>query len=320
MQKIKLATTELMVSPLCLGTVNYGSDMSVKDSLHQLSHYVQLGGNFIDTARIYGIWAGKGEALSERIIGQWIKETGLRDKIVLATKGAHPDWDQMDTMRVQPHMITEDLDKSLKHLCMDVIDLYFLHRDDPAVPVIDILLELEKAVKQGKIKHYGCSNWTLARILEAERVAKEEGLTGFVCNQLMWSLADVHFDGLTDKTFVLMDDEMYANHTRTGMGAMAYMSIAKGYFMRRAAGENLPQSVRAVYDTAENERIYHTMTINNADPLTASLTYLTNHPFASVAIASFDSDQQLEDAMGCYENKYDAKLMDALAKEKRFIV
>lgn len=320
MEKIKLASTELMVSPLCLGTVNYGSDMSVEDSLHQLSHYVQLGGNFIDTARIYGVWAGKGEALSERIIGQWIKESGLRDKIVLATKGAHPDWDRMDKMRVQPHMIAEDLDQSLKHLCTDVIDLYFLHRDDPAVPVIDILQELEKAVKQGKIRYYGCSNWTLARILEAERVAKEEGLTGFVCNQLMWSLADVHFDGLTDKTFVLMDDEMYANHIRTGMGAMAYMSIAKGYFMRRAAGENLPESVRAVYDTAENERIYNIMIENNADPLTASLTYLTNHPFASVAIASFDSDQQLEDAMGCYETKYDAKLMDALAKEKKFIV
>ena len=157
MKHITLRNTDLQVTPLCLGTVNYGSAMNDDASVRQLSHYVELGGNFIDTARIYGVWANRGDALSEKIIGRWLQETGVRDKIVLATKGAHPDWDTMDIKRVQPAMIEYDLDQSLLNLGTDYIDLYFLHRDDPDVPVVDILYTLEKAVKEGKIRYYGCS-------------------------------------------------------------------------------------------------------------------------------------------------------------------
>lgn len=323
MRRIHFNNTELMVSPLCLGTVNYGSTLSDEESMRQMSDFLELGGNFIDTARIYGAWANRGDALSERIIGRWLKETGNRDKIILATKGAHPHWDSMHIMRVHPEDIEYDLHESLKHLGTDTIDLYFLHRDDPSIPVVEILSCLERARKAGKIRYYGCSNWTLARIQEAQKVAEQEGFQGFTCNQLMWSLADIHFDGLTDKTFVLMDKPTYEYHAETGLNVMAYMSVAKGYFMRRSAGEDLPASVRDVYDNPGNEKIFKHMTEYKNDPLVTplnlSLSYLMFHPFPSVPIASFDDKKQLEDAMWCCAHPIDISILKTFGAMKDFV-
>ena len=323
MKRIQLNQTELEVSPLCLGTVNYGSALADEDALRQMSQFVELGGNFIDTARIYGVWANRGAALSERIIGRWLTETKNRTKIVLATKGAHPEWDNMGVMRVHPDDIKFDLEESLKHLSTDYIDLYFLHRDDPQVPVADILQCLEQARKEGKIRHYGCSNWKLERIREAAQVAAREGYQGFVCNQLMWSLADIRFEGLEDKTFVLMDKPTYEYHEAAGMNAMAYMSIAKGYFMRLAAGEVLPSQVTDVYQTAGNQKIESLMQEYAGDsavtPLNLSLSYLMFHPFPSAPIASFDDEKQLIDAMNCSEHPVDLSILKRFGALKEFV-
>lgn len=323
MKRVHFNRTELEVSPICLGTVNYGSDLADAIAMRQMSQFVDLGGNFIDTARIYGVWAGRGPALSERIVGKWLKETGKRNDVVLATKGCHPEWEDQHTMRVHARDIEHDLEESLKNLGTDTIDLYFLHRDDVTVPVEEILFCLEKARKAGKIRYYGCSNWTLKRICEAQHVADREGLHGFSCNQLMWSLADIHFDGLADKTFVLMDKPTYTYHQQTGLNAMAYMSIAKGYFMRRFAGEDLPASVRNVYDTPENEHIFQQMSEYkddpNVTPLNLSLSYLMFHSFPSIPIASFDNQQQLEDAMRCCEHPVDEQVLRKFSALKEFV-
>ena len=90
-KKIKFLNTELSVAPLCLGTVNYGSAMPEKEAIHQLSRYVELGGNFIDTAHIYGDWEPGMGPLSETAIGKWLKEFPERDRLVISTKGAIPE-------------------------------------------------------------------------------------------------------------------------------------------------------------------------------------------------------------------------------------
>ena len=205
MKKIKFLNTELSVAPLCLGTVNYGSAMPEKEAIHQLSRYVELGGNFIDTAHIYGDWEPGMGPLSETAIGKWLKEFPERDRLVISTKGAHPRMQTMQIPRCSDAEIEEDLNSSLELLHTDYVDLYFLHRDDPRRPAGEIVEFLEKQVKAGKIRYYGCSNWKLSRVMEANAYAKEHGLQGFVCNQLMWSLADVNFSGLADQSFVLMD-------------------------------------------------------------------------------------------------------------------
>lgn len=323
MRRVRFNRTELQVSPLCLGTVNYGSALPDEEALVQMSQFLEMGGNFIDTAHIYGAWANRGAALSERIIGRWLRETGNRDKVVLATKGSHPAWENLGVMRVHPADIEQDLCLSLKNLGTDCIDLYFLHRDDPNVPVEDILSCLEKARKEGKIRYYGCSNWTLARLQEAQCVAAKEGYQGFVCNQLMWSLADIRFDGLEDKSLVLMDKPTYVYHAGTGINAMAYMSVAKGYFMRQAAGEKMPASVTDVYENPGTQRMSQLMKEYADDslvtPINLSLSYLMFHPFPSVPIASFDNEAQLRDAMRCCEQPVDLDTLRKFGELKDFV-
>jgi aryl-alcohol dehydrogenase-like predicted oxidoreductase len=324
MKKIKLNNTNLIVSPVCLGTVNYGTDLSELDSKIQLSKFVESGGNFIDTAQIYGAWGSGPDNYSEYVIGKWFKETGKRHEIVLATKGAHPKWTSMEVPRVDAKCIEEDLDNSLKLLNTDYIDLYILHRDDRGAPVAQIMDCLDNARRSGKIKHYGCSNWTLPRIKEAQEYCKLNGLEGFVCNQLMWSLADINFDYVPDKSFVLMDEETRAYSGEVGMNVMAYMSIGKGYFTRRAAKEQLPSSVANVYNNPSNDAIFNFigMTVDSSDYsyMDLALMYImAEDSFTAVPIASFDNMEQLNEGFSCLNKPIPQDVVRKLAQMKKFI-
>lgn len=324
MNYVKFNNTDLTVSPVCLGTVNYGTTMTEQDAKEQISKFLDEGGNFIDTAHIYGDWGDGPKCISERIIGKWIGENGSRDKIVLATKGAHPDWGHMDIPRVNKRCIEKDLDESLEYLNTDYIDLYFLHRDDPNTSVAEIMECLDGARKAGKIRYYGCSNWALNRIKEAQAYCIEHNLQGFSCNQLMWSLADVNFYNLADKTFILMDEETRAYHAESGMNVMAYMSIAKGYFARRAAGEKLPPSVADVYDNPSNDAIYEIARAIAAEGkysyMDMSYMYIMAEKlFPSVPIASFDNMGHLAECVGSMEKSIPADIIEEFARLKKFV-
>ncbi len=324
MRYVKLNNTDLEVSPICLGTVNYGTSLSKKDSKEQLSQFYEAGGNFIDTAHIYGDWDCDIKAISERTIGEWFQETGLRDKIVLATKGAHPDWGYMDKPRVNRACIEKDLKESLENLCTDYIDIYFLHRDDINTPVSEIMECLDDARKSGKIRYYGCSNWTLNRIKEAREYCKMNNLQGFTFNQLMWSLADINFYNLTDKTFILMDEETRKYHAKTGMNVMAYMSIAKGYFARRGAGENLPSSLTDVYDNPSNDQIYEFMSdvVKQGEYSYMDLSYMyimAEKLFPSIPLASFDEESHLRVGMDCINKSIPEEIVDKLGLLKKYV-
>ncbi len=324
MKKVTFTGTHLEVTPICLGTVNYDSAMSKADAKHQLSKYVEMGGNFIDTAHVYGDWNPGLTCRSERTIGEWLAETGKRDQVVLATKGAHPDWSNMSVPRVHPQAINQDLDESLEYLQTNYIDLYFLHRDDRSVPVGEIVDCLDEAVKAGKIHYYGCSNWALDRMMEANAYAAKNGKQGFLCNQLMWSLADINFDNLQDKSFILMDEPTWQYHKDNKLSVMAYMSIAKGYFTRRAAGETLPSNVTDVYQNESNDLIYQELLKMAAETeytvTDLSMMYMiANQDFPSVPIASFDNDDQLMEAVRCWGKEIPAELCDRLASLKKFV-
>ena len=311
----------MKVSAICLGTAITGTAMQEADAKRQMSKFLDMGGNFIDTAHVYGDWEPPVTARSERVIGNWLKETGARSSIVLATKGAHPRMDTMHIPRCSDEEITADLDGSLECLKTDYIDLYFLHRDDVSRPAGDILECLEEQVRKGKIRYYGCSNWQLNRIIEAQEYARLHGLKGFVCNQLMWSLAEINYDNLDDKTFVLMDKSTYQYHVESNMNAMAYMSVAKGYFARLSKGEKLPWSIEKVYGNESNRKIFELLEEVCGDTLTVtdiSLRYLMEHPFASVPIASFDNDEQLEESLRACDKDIPKELLDSFSRLKSF--
>jgi aryl-alcohol dehydrogenase-like predicted oxidoreductase len=179
-------------------------------------------------------------------------------------------------------------------------------------------------VKAGKIRWYGCSNWTLPRIIEARAYAQQKGASGFVCNQAMWSLADICFDNMSDKTLVPMDKAMLAWHCETGISAMAYMSIAKGYFTRLNRSLPIPPEISATYQCQENHRIFAELgRLAKKTRLTITdlcYFYFGVQSFPAIPISAFSSETQIRDGMRhCEVTPPDSALIQTLCEMKSFI-
>jgi aryl-alcohol dehydrogenase-like predicted oxidoreductase len=154
------------ISRLVQGTVMVNGD-DIKKEFALLDGIFELGCTTFDTAHVYG--SGK----NERAVGQWVRDRGLREKVVVIAKGAHHN---QDRKRVTPHDITADIYDSLARFKFDYLDLYILHRDDPSVPVGPIVEILNEHQKAGIVRAFGGSNWSHQRLEEANRYAAEHGL------------------------------------------------------------------------------------------------------------------------------------------------
>jgi aryl-alcohol dehydrogenase-like predicted oxidoreductase len=143
MKKVNVPKTDLHASTLALGTDYFGSTVDRELSMQLMDRYLEAGGNVIDTAELYASWVPGGEHQSEKVIGEWLRDRGVRDRVILSTKGAHPKLDAMDVARMSKADIQADLEGSLRRLGVERVDLYWLHRDAPGYPVEDILQSLE---------------------------------------------------------------------------------------------------------------------------------------------------------------------------------
>jgi aryl-alcohol dehydrogenase-like predicted oxidoreductase len=254
MLKKTIPGTDLAPSVICFGGGSIVHD-DQELAFGQLDRFFAAGGSFIDTANVYGKWLPEATNLSEQRLGRWIHERGNRNRLVLATKGGHPDLATMQAPRLDRQALGADLEESLRALQTDVIDLYWLHRDDESRPVVDILSCLEAFVASGKIRWYGCSNWKIDRIRASETVARAEGWSGFVANQPLWSLAELAPGSLADPTLVAMDEAMWRHHRQTNWTAVPYSAQANGYFQKRLAGvHDVPEALRRRYDLPINDR------------------------------------------------------------------
>jgi len=145
-----------------------------------LDEILALGCNTLDTAHVYG------QGDNERTVGRWLNERGIRDQVVIIAKGAHPN---QDRARVTPFDISADIHDSLARFKTDYLDLYLLHRDNPAVPVGPIVEVLNEHLAAGRIQAFGGSNWTHQRLQEANAYAKAHSLVPFVGSSPNVSLA-----------------------------------------------------------------------------------------------------------------------------------
>jgi len=295
--------TDLHCSVLSLGGVSLGSTNSKEDSFKLMDRYVERGGNIIDTAEVYANWLDIEPNISEKTIGQWMKERNNRDQLIVTTKGAHPNLQTMNVSRLSHQDIQADLEQSLRNLKVDSIDLYWLHRDDEKVSVGEILESLNREKKAGKIRYFGCSNWRKNRIEEAQKYAEEHGIQGFVSNQVMWSLAEVDQTKLKDSTLVTMDEELKHYHQTTNMSVFAYSSQAQGLFTKWNSGVYALEDERipAHYGTEKNIKRYN-KTVNLANELGRSvndimLGYLLAQSFDTFPIIGCRTLEQLEDSL-----------------------
>ena len=304
LSKVTLNNTDLSVSQLCYGTNMLGWMLDQEKSNAILDRYVELGGNFIDTARSYGDWAPDApKGSSERAIGAWLK-TRSRDGLVIATKGAFMDLRAGDWRnRVTPDDISLDLGESLDHLGIDTIDLYWLHADNPQAPVGPIMDALFAHQDAGRIRYIGASNWTPERIREANAYATSKGRQGFVASQTFWGLAAPEREASTAQGYQLYYEDGYQGIHAEGVTMIPYSAQSGGYFTKLAAGGEaaLPDFLKARYANPVNAKRFaavqdvaakHDASINEV-----VLGYLVNQPNATVPIFGARSPEQVEDSV-----------------------
>lgn len=303
MNHINLPFCDLRVSDLCLGCGDFGGSIDRASSYTLLDRFVELGGNFLDTAHVYNDWIPGERSRSEKVLGNWMHARRNREDIVLATKGGHPGLRSMHIPRLSPQEILGDLDDSLVYLQTDVIDLYWLHRDDPSRPVEEIIDLLANQVKAGKIRYFGASNWSVERLRAANEYAARAGKPGFLADQVMWNAAVVDRSAIPDPTIEVMSPALWEYHRDTGIAAIPYTSQANGFFHKMELGklDRMNPGLRGHYPLEPNRKRFAAIQAIRAQrDLTVTqvvLAYLLSQPFPTVPIIGPKTISQLEDSL-----------------------
>ena len=221
-----LGKTGLLVSRVCLGALSFGFKKWGNDaetSTRIIDLYLSLGGNFIDTANIYG------DGLSEVIVGEAIKDK-KRDEIILATKCFFRTGPAPNSKGLSRKNMIEACETSLKKLKTDYIDLYYIHSPDPHTPYEETMRAFDDLVRQGKVRYIGCSNIPAWQIVKANAVSTQMNLEKFSCGQYMYNLINRDIER----------DILPACHDQ-GMGLVCWSPLAGGMLSGKYVGFDKPQ-------------------------------------------------------------------------------
>ncbi len=283
---------EKRISRVAQGAVMLTSETEV-EGFALLDAVFEHGCNTFDTAHVYG----NGEC--DRVLGRWIAARGLRDQVVVIGKGAHHN---ADRKRVTPFDITADIYDTLARMRTDYIDLYLLHRDDPAVPVGPIVETLHEHKEAGRILAYGGSNWTTIRIAEANAWAREHGLTPFAASSPHFSLAE-QIEAPWDDCVTITGAANAAQrewYLREQMPLFCWSSLAGGWFSGRLTRANQAEHADTLYMRcygceANWRRLERATDLGKARGLSAAqiaLAYVFNQGFNVFAlVAAYTPDE-----------------------------
>lgn len=286
-----IANTDLKIHPLCLGGNVFGWSADVENSEAVLSHFVDHGGNFIDTADMYSQW-GEGHVggESETIIGNWMKKRGNRSSVVIATKVA-----KLDTRPgLSPQNIIAACDDSLRRLQTDYIDLYYAHQDDPDTPIEETLRAFDSLVKSGKVRYIAASNFTAERLQNSLDISAKNGLAKYVAAQDHYNLLERGYENSLRPTL-----------EKNGLSQIPYFGLARGFLTGKYRPGTKVESVRAGgVATYQNERGW--ALLSKLDELAKnyhtsvaaiSLAWLRAQPTIAAPIASARNIEQLVEIM-----------------------
>ena len=238
------------VSQMVMGAEDfYVSDEIFRHAL--LDQWLDQGGNAIDTGRIYGI--KDGEPQSERVVGRWMATRSNREEVVVVTKCCHP-WPDVPK-RVAAETMAADVEGSLEALQTEYIDVLLMHRDDPDVPVGEVMGWLNEHREAGRVHAFGASNWSLERYQAANEWAQANGKSGF-------SLVS-NYAGLAEMATPLwpgcrsIDGEWAGWLRESGVANLSWAGLSHGFFSGRFSPENREQEdmVGAFYAEANWARL-----------------------------------------------------------------
>ncbi len=218
MQNRPLGRSGLSVSPLCLGGNVFGWTADEATSFSILDAWVDAGFNFIDTADVYSRWApGHTGGESETVIGKWLKASGKRDKVVIATKVGFDMGEGKGGLSAK--WIRQGVEDSLRRLQVDRIDLYQAHKDDTDTPLDETLEAFAKLIEEGKVRAIGASNYSAARLEEALATSKRLGLPRYESLQPLYNLYDR----------AVFERDLQAVCVSADVGVMSFYALAAGF-------------------------------------------------------------------------------------------
>lgn len=259
MDRVKLGKSNIEVSALAMGSDLIGSRIDRETSFQLFDFFSEQGGTLIDTANMYAYWLpGCKGGESERTIGQWMKERGIRQQMVVSTKLGfdHPGC----SGGLSAAEIQRECEKSLKRLQTDRIDLYYAHRDDLATPLEETMEAFDRLIEAGKVRAAGASNLALWRIAEANTLSRIHHWAGYsVVEQRYTYLRPRHGANFGPQIFISEDLKDYAR--AHGVALIGYSILLQGAYMRsdrempvQFAGPDAEQRLSVLREVASEAR------------------------------------------------------------------
>ena len=299
MQQRQIGRSGLHVAPLALGGNVFGWTADEATSFAVLDAFVDGGFNLIDTADVYSRWApGHQGGESEAVIGRWLKASGKRDRIVLATKVGKPMGDEgSGKSGLSRRWIRQAVHDSLQRLQTDRIDLYQSHDDDTATPLEETMVAFAELIAEGKVRAIGASNFTAARLAEANAVAAKLGVPRYECLQ-------PHYNLVERKVY---EDELEPLCRAQQIGVINFFGLARGFLTGKYRSEaDLGKSIRGggvkKYLEPHPMRVLAALDAVAADlkatPAQVALAWQMARQGITAPIASATGVAQLQELMG----------------------
>ncbi len=334
----KLGNTNIDVSVICLGTMTFGEQNSEAEGFEQMDYALDRGVNFFDTAELYAVMPRKETyGKTEEIVGNWLKSRKKRDKIILASKIASKSEDDLQWIRngstnlgFDRKNMDEAINNSLKRLKTDYIDLYQLHWPERKVPkfgvldfkydpkdqwtsIEEVLENLDRLIKAGKIRYVGLSNETPWGVMKFLQLAKEKNLPRMVSIQNVYSLVNRVFDVANSEVSI-----------RENCGLLAYSPLAGGRLSGKYIGNKKPKNARYTIWPRRFSR-HHTQRGEIAiesyfnlakkygySPSLFANAFVNNRPFVTSNIIGATTMQQLEENIDSIDITLSKEILDKI--------
>ena len=308
----RLGRTGLKVSPLCLGSMNFGWTADEETSFGVMDAFAEAGGNFIDTADIYSRWVeGHNGGESEGVIGRWMRARGNSSQMIIATKVRGQMGPGPNDQGLSRRHIFDACDASLRRLQSDKIDLYQTHYFDADTPIDETLEALDRLVQQGKVRYVGCSNYPAWRLMEALWTSDKHGLARYNSIQ-------PHYNLVNRAEF---ERELAEVCLANGIGIIPYSPLAGGFLTGKYSRDRDTDSVRAesVRQRYFNDAGWKVLDAVRAvageldtTPLAVSLAWLLAQPGMTAPIFGANTVEQLQGSLAALDVDLTAEQMVTL--------